>query len=70
MKPALQQLAPSRTPDHLLRRFGDSRRPPLPDARLGRDAAGVPGWFLPDPDRPGNFLQLVLCPVSSTSTEK
>ena len=32
--------------------------PPLPGARLGKDDKGNPGWFLPDPDRPGKFLQL------------
>lgn len=67
MKPTLQQLASSRDPDHLLRKFGDNRQPPLPRARLGRDAAGVPGWFLPDPEHPGAFLQVVQLPNASTS---
>ena len=29
-----------------------------PDARLGRDPAGSPGWYRPDPDRPGKFLRV------------
>ena len=33
---------------------GPSDAPPLPGARLGRDAAGNAAWFVPDPDRPGS----------------
>jgi glutamate-1-semialdehyde aminotransferase/malonyl CoA-acyl carrier protein transacylase len=36
----------------------DASKPPRPDARLGRDPEGNPAWFVPDPDRPGKFLQL------------
>ncbi|MFO1217389.1 MAG: aminotransferase class III-fold pyridoxal phosphate-dependent enzyme [Burkholderiaceae bacterium] len=36
---------------------------PPPGARKGRDAAGNAGWFLPDPSRPGKYLQ-VKDPVS------
>jgi acyl transferase domain-containing protein len=36
----------------------DSRVPPVPGARLGRDAQGNPGWFVPDPNRPGKYLQV------------
>jgi len=32
--------------------------PPHPEARLGRDAKGEPAWFVPDPDRPGKYLQV------------
>ena len=32
--------------------------PPIAGARLGRDAQGNKAWFVPDPDRPGKFLQL------------
>jgi hypothetical protein len=32
--------------------------PPLPGARRGRDAAGNAAWFVPDPDRPGKYLQV------------
>jgi hypothetical protein len=34
-------------------------QPPVPGARLGRDAAGNPAWFLSDPVQPGKFLQIV-----------
>ncbi|MDY7022923.1 MAG: aminotransferase class III-fold pyridoxal phosphate-dependent enzyme, partial [Cyanobacteriota bacterium] len=33
-------------------------RPPQPGARLGKDPAGNPAWFIPDPNRPGKYLQL------------
>jgi len=32
--------------------------PPRADARIGRDAQGNPGWFIPDPARPGKYLQV------------
>lgn len=35
-----------------------SNKPPVDGARLGRDSNGNPGWFIPDPDRPGKYLQL------------
>ncbi len=31
---------------------------PPPDARIGRDRAGNPAWFVPDPARPGRYVQL------------
>jgi acyl transferase domain-containing protein/glutamate-1-semialdehyde aminotransferase len=31
---------------------------PLPGARLGRDAQGRDAWFVPDPHRPGKYLQV------------
>jgi hypothetical protein len=31
---------------------------PLPGARKGRDSAGNAAWFVPDPNRPGKYLQL------------
>ncbi len=34
--------------------------PPLPHARIGRGADGSPAWFVPDPSRPGRYLQLEL----------
>ena len=34
--------------------------PPVAGARLARDADGNMAWFLPDPVRPGKFLQLKL----------
>jgi acyl transferase domain-containing protein/glutamate-1-semialdehyde aminotransferase len=32
--------------------------PPVAGARLGRDRDGKKAWFVPDPNRPGKFLQL------------
>lgn len=32
--------------------------PPIPGARLGRDQVGNPAWFIPNPDRPGKYLQV------------
>jgi glutamate-1-semialdehyde aminotransferase/acyl carrier protein len=34
----------------------DSRQPPVPGARLGRDEIGNPAWFTPNPDQPGKFV--------------
>lgn len=31
---------------------------PRPDARLGRRPDGQPGWFIPDPERPGRYREL------------
>lgn len=31
---------------------------PLPGARVGRGADGNPAWFVPDPERPGRYLQV------------
>ncbi len=33
-------------------------RPPQPGARLGRNPEGKPAWYVPDPDRPGKYLQV------------
>lgn len=32
--------------------------PPVPNARLGRDADGNPAWFIKDPVRAGKYLQI------------
>ena len=32
--------------------------PPVPGARLGHDAEGREAWFVPDPERPGKYLQV------------
>jgi hypothetical protein len=37
---------------------GGEERPPVPGARKGRDPSGNEGWFVPDPDRPGKYLQV------------
>ncbi|WP_338874056.1 amino acid adenylation domain-containing protein [Spirosoma sp. SC4-14] len=34
--------------------------PPVPGARLGRDLVGNPAWFVPNPERPGKYLQVKL----------
>jgi amino acid adenylation domain-containing protein len=36
----------------------DRNTPPQPGARLGRDPEGNPAWYIPDPDRPGKYLQV------------
>jgi hypothetical protein len=36
----------------------DASRPPVPGARLGRDADGKPAWFVSSPDNPGKFLKV------------
>lgn len=33
-------------------------QPPVPGARLGKDPNGNPGWYIPDPDRPGKYKQV------------
>jgi acyl transferase domain-containing protein len=33
-------------------------QPPVPGARLGRDPAGNPGWYVPDPERAGQYLRV------------
>jgi hypothetical protein len=32
---------------------------PVPGAQIGKDADGNPGWFIPDPARPGKHLQIM-----------
>ncbi len=36
----------------------DKSNPPVAGAKLGKDAMGLPGWFVPDPVRPGKFKQV------------
>ncbi|MDE1953040.1 MAG: amino acid adenylation domain-containing protein [Betaproteobacteria bacterium] len=36
----------------------DATRPPVPGARLGKDASGKPAWFVPNPAEPGRFLKV------------
>ena len=43
-------------PAELVVEAGDA---PVPGARLGRTPDGEPGWFVPDRERPGKFIQLV-----------
>jgi glutamate-1-semialdehyde aminotransferase len=37
---------------------GRVEQPPVPGARKGRTPAGRSAWFVPDPERPGKYLQL------------
>nr|HPG89728.1 hypothetical protein [Hyphomicrobium sp.] len=36
----------------------DASRPPVPGARLGRDAEGKPAWFVANPEAPGKFIKV------------
>jgi hypothetical protein len=52
---------PVTSASELLRASGGWRHPytpPAPGARIGRDRLGNPAWFVPDPQRPGRYLQL------------
>jgi acyl transferase domain-containing protein len=37
---------------------GAEEQPPVPGARKGRDPSGKKAWFVPDPERPGKYLQV------------
>ncbi|HJV53959.1 MAG TPA: amino acid adenylation domain-containing protein, partial [Noviherbaspirillum sp.] len=36
----------------------DATRPPVPNARLGKDAQGNPAWFLPDENHSGKYVKI------------
>jgi glutamate-1-semialdehyde aminotransferase len=36
----------------------DATKPPVPGARIGKDPAGNPAWFVPNPNMPGKYLRL------------
>lgn len=36
----------------------DATRPPMPGARLGRDAGGKPAWFVSNPEAPGKYIKV------------
>ena len=36
----------------------DANAPPVPGARLGRDEAGQPAWYVPNPDNPGKYVKM------------
>ncbi len=36
----------------------DAAKPPVPNARLGRDRDGQPAWFVPDPSARGKFMKI------------
>jgi hypothetical protein len=46
-----------RRPSVAARTF-DASKPPVPGARLGKDAQGNPAWFVPNPDVPGKYLKV------------
>ena len=37
---------------------GGGERPPVRGARRGKDSQGKDAWFVPDPERPGKYLQV------------
>jgi glutamate-1-semialdehyde aminotransferase len=37
---------------------GGEEQPPVPGARRGRTPSGKSAWFVPDPQRPGKYLQV------------
>ncbi len=55
LPPTLPATPPTEQPASALKALN---RPPAPGARLGRDAAGNPAWFMSDPGRPGRYVQL------------
>lgn len=36
----------------------DSRKPPVPGARLGKDENGKPAWYVPDPENNSKYIKL------------
>jgi hypothetical protein len=36
----------------------DASRPPVPNAKLGRDKDGRPAWFVPDANAPGKYTKV------------
>lgn len=36
----------------------DASRPPIPGARLGKDSAGKPAWFVANPAAPGKYMKV------------
>ena len=38
--------------------LADASRPPVPNAKLGRDRDGRPAWFVPDVSAPGKFTKV------------
>ncbi|MGA9422426.1 MAG: aminotransferase class III-fold pyridoxal phosphate-dependent enzyme, partial [Rhodanobacteraceae bacterium] len=36
----------------------DAAKPPVPGARLGKDSAGKPAWFIANPDSPGKYIKV------------
>ena len=38
--------------------IADAGRPPVPNARLGRDKDGKPAWYVPDPNAQGKYIRI------------
>lgn len=38
--------------------LADASKPPVPNAKLGRDKEGNPAWFVPDPGAPGKYMKV------------
>jgi len=38
--------------------LADASKPPVANAKLGRDKEGRPAWFVPDPSAPGKFMKV------------
>ena len=38
--------------------LADPTRPPVPNAKLGRDKDGSPAWFVPNPDEQGKYIKV------------
>ena len=36
----------------------DASKPPVPGARLGKDASGKPAWFVPHPENPSKYMKV------------
>jgi amino acid adenylation domain-containing protein len=53
-------LAGSNIPVTINGKYRIEETPPVPGARLGKDADGNPCWFISDPQRPGKFMKVNL----------
>ncbi|WP_019991307.1 type I polyketide synthase [Rudanella lutea] len=57
---SIQDLADAEfMPKLAVRKKNKKSTPPIIGARLGRDEEGNPAWFVPDPERPTKFLQII-----------
>jgi hypothetical protein len=45
-------------PENGIANLNRRNTPPQPGAKLGRDPEGNPAWYIPDPERPGKYLQI------------
>ena len=49
------EFLPSRSSQAVL---ADASKPPMANAKLGRDKEGRPAWFVPDPNAPGKYMKV------------